>query len=129
MSNFYRFSIHGKSVKNCLWTSIGSACCFVMRIYASSACYSYQELLTSTVIMTFLLSRPLMTKLINSKDFFKKVGIIFCNNRQLWFFESDNISSKVGITFFSDYIKNAILLENGFFSFTFLNKSSILSDL
>ena len=48
-----------------------------------------------------------MTKLINSKDFFKKVGI----------------------TFFSDYIKNAILLENGFFSFTFLNKSSILSDL
>ncbi len=32
-------------------------------------------------------------------------------------------------TLFNDYIKNAILLENGFFPFTFLNKSSILSDL
>ena len=38
------------------------------------------------VIMTFLLSRLLMIKLINSEDFFKKVGIIFCNSRQLGFF-------------------------------------------
>ena len=89
----------------------------------------WKPFLTRIVIMTFLLSRSLMTKLINSKDFFKKVGIIFFNSHKLWFFESDNISSKVGITFFNDYIKNAILLENGFFPFTSLNKSSILSDL
>ena len=44
------------------------------------------EMIRSTVIMTFLLSRLLMIKLINSEDFFKKVGIIFCNSRQLGFF-------------------------------------------
>ena len=32
-------SPHGNFIKNCLWTSIGSACYFILRIYAGSACY------------------------------------------------------------------------------------------
>ena len=95
----------------------------------SSACYCYQELLTKVVITTFLLSRPLMIKLINSKVFNKKVGIIFCNRHQFLVFETDNISLKVGITFFSECVKSAILLKNEFSHFAFLNKSSILNGL
>ena len=84
---------------------------------------------TRIVIMTFLLSRPLMIKLINSKVFNKKVGIIFCNRHQFLVFETDNISLKVGITFFSECVKSAILLKNEFSHFAFLNKSSILNGL
>ena len=89
----------------------------------------YQELLTTVVITTFLLSRPLMIKLINSKVFNKKVGIIFCNRHQFLVFETDNISLKVGITFFSECVKSAILLKNEFSHFAFLNKSSIFNGL
>ncbi len=38
VSNFIEFP-HGNFIKNCLWMSIGSACCFILRIYAGSACY------------------------------------------------------------------------------------------
>ncbi len=85
--------------------------------------------MTRIVITTFLLSRPLMIKLINSKVFNKKVGIIFCNRHQFLVFETDNISLKVGITFFSECVKSAILLKNEFSHFAFLNKSSILNGL
>ena len=77
----------------------------------------------------FLLSRPLMIKLINSKVFSKKVGIIFWNRHQFLVFETDNISLKVGITFFSECVKSAILLKNEFSHFAFLNKSSIFNGL
>ena len=70
-----------------------------------------------------------MIKLINSKVFNKKVGIIFCNRHQFLVFETDNISLKVGITFFSECVKSAILLKNEFSHFAFLNKSSILNGL
>ena len=63
------------------------------------------------------------------KEFLKKVGIIFCNRHQFLVFETDNISLKVGITFFSECVKSAILLKNEFSHFAFLNKSSILNGL
>ena len=63
------------------------------------------------------------------KEFLKKVGIIFCNRHQFLVFETDNISLKVGITFFSECVKSAILLKNGFSHFAFLNKSSIFNGL
>ncbi len=63
------------------------------------------------------------------KEFLKKVGIIFCNRHQFLVFETDNISLKVGITFFSECVKSAILLKNEFSHFAFLNKSSIFNGL
>ena len=45
------------------------------------------------------LSRSFMIKRTNSKNLFIKIGIIFCNSRQIWVFETDNIASRVGITF------------------------------
>ena len=63
------------------------------------------------------------------KEFLKKVGIIFCNRHQFLVFETDNISLKVGITFFSECVKSAILLKNEFSNFAFLNKSSIFNGL
>ena len=63
------------------------------------------------------------------KEFLKKVGIIFCNRHQFLVFETDNIYLKVGITFFSECVKSAILLKNEFSHFAFLNKSSIFNGL
>ena len=93
-SNFFKFPSLGKLEKFSLWGNTGSAC------------YSYQELLTIIVIMTFELSRLSERKLIKSGFFIKKVGITFYRFSENPKIPAGNAEQKVGITFFLKQIKS-----------------------
>ena len=126
---FLQISIHGKSVKK-LSIDVHRQCLLFRPAYIRKQCLLFlSRIIDKNSYHDFFGITTFDHKAGKLKEFLKKVGIIFCNRHQFLVFETDNISLKVGITFFSECVKSAILLKNEFSHFAFLNKSSIFNGL